>query len=105
MSYYEQPVCRTRDYHYKMTLYVYPVALCGENVQRGQPLVATAEDTSLFRLKNQTEQLVVALMMPYGGDCFVEMRIECDGQYCDCDEWWAEVDTVNKRMKNKGGWV
>lgn len=85
---------------YKMELYVYPVALCGSDLQKGKPLEVTSEGKDLHELKCSANEQVLSVMTSkgYDGECFVEMRITCNEQYVDCDEWWSEVDTVNKKV-------
>ena len=92
-----RPVHRCKDYNYKMTLYVYPVVLCGSDLQRSNPLEVTAEGTDLYELKQRIEELILSCC-DYDGECFVEMRVEKNGQYCESDEAWAEVDLVAKKV-------
>ena len=99
----ERPIHRLIDPVYKMSLYVYPVSLCGSDLQKGSPLEVTAEGTDLYEMKLKTEELVLSAVAPdYDGECFVELRVEKDGEYCESDEWWVDVDLVEKKVKVGG---
>ena len=95
------PIERVRKPEYVMSLYVYPVALCGDDLQKGNPLEVSAKGDDLYALKMRTEELILSCC-DYDGECFVEIRVEKDGQYCESDEVWAEVDLVAKKVKIGG---
>ena len=96
-----------KPYEFEMELYIYPVALCGEDVSRGEPLEVKASGHDLHKLKLQVNELILLTMSSegYDGECFVEMRVTERGNYHSSDEWWAEVDLVNKKVEYKGGYV
>ena len=93
----EMPIYRARDPLYEMDLYVYPVSMCGEDLQRGSPVKVSARGTDLCALKCRIPELILSVV-PHDDKCFVEMRLTKDGEYCDCDEWWCSVDFVNKKV-------
>lgn len=101
------PIHRSKDPEYEMKLYVYPTQLCGEDMQKGSPLEITDIGADLFKLKMRLEELVLSVMSlaGYDGECFVEIRVTEDEKYCECDEFWADVDLVNKTVKFKRGYV
>lgn len=103
----EYPIHNGIEQKYKMSLYVYPVARCGVDLQKGKPLEVSVEGSDLFELKLKTEELVLSLMSSknYEGECFVELRTEKNGEYHDSDEWWAVVDLVAKKVRNEGRYV
>ena len=84
-----------------MTLSIYPVSLCGSDLQKGNPLKVYAEGEELCRLKMQAEELVLSAMSDkrLDGECFIEMLIEKNGSYHDRDEFWVDVDLVEKKAK------
>ena len=101
----ESVVHRVKDSEYKMTLYVYPVAVCGKDMQKGKPIEMFVAGTDVYKLKTRTEELVFDAMSRYGGECFVEMRITKDDEYFDSDEWWCYVNLQKKTVKCRGGVV
>lgn len=103
----ERPVHRFRDPKYIMSLYVYPVEKCGTDLQRGEPLEESAEGTDLYELKMKANQLIMSAMSSegYDGECFVEVRVEKDGEYCESDEYWVNVDLVENKVVNEGRYV
>lgn len=99
----ERPILRVRDPKYRMNLSIYPVATCGDDLQKGKPLEVSSEDTDLYELKRRIEWLILsAVSKKHEGKCFVEMVIEKDGRYYDQDEQWVVVDPLNKTIKYEG---
>lgn len=81
---------------YEMTLSIYPVAVCGEDLQTGSPVEVSAESEDLYGLKCRTEELILSVQCE--GKCFVEMQITENGKYFDRDEWWCNVLLAEKRV-------
>ena len=96
----EVPIHNVRSTEYMMTLSIYPVVKCGSDLQKGSPLEVTARGEELYRLKMRAEELVLSAMSEkkYSGKCFVEMLVEKNGSYCERDEWWVDVDLVEKKV-------
>lgn len=95
------PIMRSPSFKYDMTLYVYPVSVCGEDLQKGKPLEVTDSGADLHELKLRTDALILSVM-PDSGEAFIEMRVTHNGEYCDCDEWWVDVDLENNCVKHRG---
>ena len=103
----ERPIHRLREPKYVMELYIYPVARCGSDLQKGSPIEVSAESIHLYELKRKTEEMILSAMSAegYDGECFVEIRVTENGDYCESDEIWADVCLVNKTVKTKGGCI
>ena len=74
MNYLEElPIHRVKEIKYQMTLSIYPVSLCGSDLQKGNPLKVYAEGEELCRLKMQAEELVLSAMSDkrLDGECFI----------------------------------
>lgn len=93
----ERPIHRHVKPVYEMSLCIYPVALCGEDLQTGSPIKVSAKGEDLYALKCRTNELLLSAVK-CGGKCLVEMTITEDGRYHDRDEWWCTVDPVQKKV-------
>ena len=80
-----------RNLMYEIKLSIYPVAVCGEYLQRGNPVVVSAKDESLSYLKGKVNELILSSVI-IDGKCFVEMIVTENGRYFDYYEWWCSVD-------------
>ena len=98
---YQVSVPRGSKPKYLMSLSVYPVSLCGIDLQKGKPLEVSAEGEDLYELKLRTDELIFSVVTE-SGECFIEMRVTENGEYCDCDEWWSYVN-VTSRIVSRGG--
>lgn len=100
-----RPIRKFRNPKYKMTLYIYPVADCGEDLQTGDPLEVSSEGEDLYEMKCGVNELILNTMTAFNandGKCFIEVRIEKDDEYFDCDEWWVSVNLA-ERTVTRGG--
>ena len=87
---------------YKLTLYIYPIANCGEDLTKGEPLEVSYEDKDLYAMKLTIDNTIIAVMKELNandGETFVEMHIEKDGEYYDHDEQTVFVDLQNNTVK------
>ena len=87
---------------YKLTLYIYPIADCGEDLIKGEPLEVSYTGNDLYAMKlaiNNTIIAVMALHNANDGEAFVEMHIEKDGEYYDHDEQTVFVDLQNNHIE------
>ena len=85
-------------YTYKLTLTIYPIADCGEDLNKGEPLEAIIEGNNVFEMKSEIDYTILATMKAHkanDGVTFVEMDIEKDGEYYDHDEQtvWVNLQT------------
>ena len=94
----ERPIHRYKKPVYEVVLSIYSTALCGEDLQRGEPVEVSAKGEDLYALKCRTDELILSVT-PCEGLCFVEMKVTKDGEYCDCDEWWCLVDLIKKTVE------
>ena len=88
---------------YKLTLYIYPIADCGEDLTKGEPIEVSYEGTDLCAMKLAIDNTIIATMTLYNsndGETFVELAIEKDGEYYDHDEATVFVDLQNNRVKH-----
>ena len=86
MSYLEErPVHRTKRPVYEVSLSIYPVEVCGEDLQKGEPVRISDKGEDLYELKKRTNKQMLSSV---SGKCFVEMLVTKDGEYFDRDEWW-----------------
>ena len=92
---------RTFNPIFKMVVNVYPTSVCGEDLQKGEPLKVEESGEVLFDLKRKIDEMILRALEPLktGGKCFVEMRLTKSGEYYDSDEDWVEVDLSNKIVK------
>lgn len=83
---------------YKLTLTIYPIA---DYLTEGEPLEVTYEGKDLGAMKAAIDNTIIAVMKEFnanGGETFVEMDIEKDGEYYDHDEQTVWVDLRNNRI-------
>ena len=88
---------------YKVELTIYPLADCGEDFSRGEPLEASYEGNDLDALKRDIDYSILDAMNKLNandGETFVELLIEHDGEYYDHDETTVFVDLKNNRVKH-----
>lgn len=97
----ERPIHRTRKPVYEMSLTLYPTALCGDDLQKGEPVRVSEKGEDVYELKCRTKDLILSAV-PCEGKCFVEMLITEEGKYFDRDEWWCEVTLVDKKVVTGG---
>ena len=89
---------------YKITLDIYPIADCGEDLTKGDPIEISYEGTDLCELKKFINNTIVQTMKAFNandGETFVELAIEKDGEYYDHDEATVFVDLQNSTVKFK----
>lgn len=87
---------------YKITLYIYPIADCGKDLSKGEPLEVSYEATDLDALKRAIDWTIIETMKMHkanGGETLVEMEIEKNDEYYDRDEAVVFVDLKNNRVK------
>ena len=97
---------RMKQTRYQMTLYIYPVADCGKDLQTGDPLTVETEGDSVYELKKRITGLILYAMTTFkssDGECFLEVSITREGnEYIDRDECWIEVDLSKNTVEYKG---
>lgn len=89
---------------YKITLYIYPISDCGEDLIKGEPIEISYEGTDLYELKKSIDNTIVQTMKTHNtndGEVFVELAIEKNGEYYDHDEATVFVDLQNNTVKFK----
>lgn len=87
---------------YKLTLYIYPIADCGKDLSKGEPLEVSYKGNTLEAMKSAINNTIIAVMALHNandGETFVEMHIEKDGKYYDHDEATVFVDLKNNTIK------
>lgn len=87
---------------YKITLYIYPIADCGKDLSKGEPLEVFYEGTDLDALKRAIDWTIIETMKMHkanDGETLVEMEIEKNDEYYDRDEAVVFVDLKNNRVK------
>lgn len=91
---------------YKMTLHIYPVADCGEDLSTGEPISIESEGDDVYELKRRITSLILYTMTTFkanDGECFLEMSITKDGgDYFDRDEGWVTVDLNSRTVEYNG---
>lgn len=92
------PIPRSRNPVYEMRLSIYPVSVCGEDLQTGSPIEVSKKSEDLLSLKHSTRHLILG-NVPCSGKCFVEMLITKNGQYYERDEDWFYADIVKEELK------
>ena len=88
--------------NYKLTLTIYPIADCGKDLTKGEPLEAIIEGYNVFEMKSEIDYTILATMKAHSandGETFVELDIEQNGEYYDHDEQTVWVDLQNNRIK------
>ena len=96
----DRPIHRVRNPVYELSLSIYTVAECGEDLQGGSPHTVSAKGEDLYELKRGITQMILSAI-ENDGKCFVEMMITEDDKYFDRDEWWCEIS--HKENKIEGG--
>lgn len=94
--------CTREENTYKLTLAIYPIADCGEDLSKGEPLEVSYEGTDLNVMKLAIDNTIIAVMKELNandGETFVEMDIEHNGEYYDHDEQTIFVDLQNNRIQ------
>lgn len=94
--------CVREENTYKLTLAIYPIADCGEDLSKGEPLEVSYEGTDLDALKRAIDWTIINTMKVHNandGETFVELDIEHNGNYYDHDEQTVFVDLQNNRIK------
>ena len=86
---------------FEISLSIYSVAVCGEDLQKGSPFKVSAKGEDLYELKMRTSELILSVV-PKSSKCFVEGLVTKDDKYYDRDEWWVEVDVLNKTVECVG---
>ena len=94
----ERPIHRAKNPVYEISLSIYPVAVCGEDLQTGSPIEVSAEGEDLYAMKLRVKELVLSVVKE-DGKCFVEMQITKNGEYFDRDEWWCFVYSSDNRVE------
>jgi hypothetical protein len=87
---------------YKLTLYIYPIADCGEDLTKGEPLEVSYEGADLDALKRAIDWTILETMKVHNandGEAFVDLVIEKDDEYYDSDSAIACVDLTNNCIK------
>ena len=87
---------------YELTLYIYPIADCSEDLIKGEPLDVSYEGEDLDALKRAIDWTIIETMKVHNandGETFVELAIEKDGEYYDHDEATVFVDLQNNIVK------
>ena len=87
---------------YKITLTIYPIADCGKDLSRGDPLEVSYEGSDLDALKRNIDHTILDTMRKLNandGETFVRLDIEHNGRYCDHDEQTVWVDLQNNLIK------
>lgn len=86
---------------YKLTLNIYPISDCGEDLTKGEPLEVSYKGNTLEAMKLAINNTIIAVMALHNadGEAFVEMHIEKDGKYYDHDEATVFVDLKNNTIK------
>ena len=90
------------DNTYKLTLAIYPIADCGKDLSRGNPLEVSYEGSDLDALKRDIDYVILDTMRKFNandGETFVELDIEHNGRYYDHDEQTIFVDLKNNHIK------
>lgn len=88
--------CMREENTYKLTLVIYPIADCGEALE------VSCEGTDLDALKRAIDWTIINTMKVHNandGETFVELDIECNGEYYDHDEQTVWVDLQNNCIK------
>ena len=80
-----------RNLVYGVNLSIYPVALCGEDLQKGNPIRVSDRDESLSFLESRINELILSSVRE-DGKCFVEMTFTENGKYFSYKEMWFYVD-------------
>lgn len=80
-----------RNLVYEINLSIYPVAVCGEDLQKGNPIRVSDRDESLSLLKSRVNELILSSVRE-DGKCFVEMTVTENGMYFSYEEMWFYVD-------------
>lgn len=94
--------CMREENTYKLTLAIYPIADCGEDLCKGEPLEASYEGNDLDAMKLAISNTIVAVMKIYNandGLTLVECDIEKNGEYFDSDTGYYRVDLANGTAK------
>lgn len=89
---------------YTMTLTIYPIADCGENLSKGEPLDVSLGGTDIDALKQAIDWLILGTMKAHkanDGETFVELDIEHNGEYYEHDEETVFVDLHNNRVEHE----
>ena len=87
---------------FKITLYIYPIADCGEDLTKGEPLEVSYKGYTLEAMKAALDNTIIAVMALHNandGETFIEMLIEKDGKYYDHDEATVFVDLKNNHIE------
>ena len=87
---------------YKITLSIYPIADCGEDLRKGEPLEVSYEGNDLDAMKLAINNTVIAVMKELNvndGLTLVECDIEKNGEYFDNEEGYYRVDLANNTAK------
>lgn len=88
--------------NYKMTLLIYPLADCGEDLSKGEPLEVSCKSEDLNALKRVIGWEILQTMKVHNandGLTFVRCDIEKNGEYFDCDEGYYRVDVASNIAK------
>lgn len=94
--------CMREENIYKLTLAIYPIADCGADLSKGEPLEVSYEGTDLNVMKLAIDNTIIAVMKELNandGETFVELDIEHNGNYYDHDEQTVFVDLQNNCIK------
>ena len=94
--------CMSEESVYKITLAIYPIADCGKDLTKGEPLETSYEGNNLVILKRAIDWTIINTMKIHNandGETFVEMDIEKDGKYFDHDEITAVVDLRHSSLR------
>ncbi len=86
---------------YKLTLDIYPIADCGANLDKGEPITMFYVGFDLDLMKSQINEMVLRAMKSLDasdGETFVELSITKNGQYYDHDEATVFVDLNNNTI-------
>ena len=87
---------------YKITLTIYPIADCGEDLSKGEPCEVSYEGSDVHELKKYIDDTIlntIRALNTSDGETFVEMDIEHNGEYYDHDEQTIWVDLQNNCIK------
>ena len=87
---------------YKFELTIHSIADCGEDLSKGEPIVASYEGNDLDAMKRDIDFSILDAMRKFNandGETFVELLIERNGEYYDHDEATVFVDLKNNRIE------
>ena len=87
---------------YKITLDIYPIADCGEDCTKGDPIEISYEGSDISELKKCINATVLNAMRAFNandGLTRIEYTIEENGEYIDHEVGYYNIDLANNTAK------